>query len=101
MEPDRGQDAPKLEDPMSIHIQSRFIHNIEVIQALANLRLEWEEAVEGERLSNVQANVGLLLTDVVVAIGLTTEEQYMVLGDDIVQEMETVLLLDPVPGGNL
>lgn len=83
---------------MNMLIQSRFIHNVEVVQGLERTRLEWQQAADGESLLNLETNVGLLLADVTAAIGLTPEEKVLVLGADLVDELQDTLL--PVPGDN-
>jgi len=88
----------KQEKNMNMLIQSRFIHNVEVVQGLERTRLEWQQAADGESLLNLETNVGLLLADVTAAIGLTPEEKVLVLGADLVDELQDTLL--PVPGDN-
>ena len=51
-----------------------YINRQEIIQALANIRREWEEAADGEPLEFVEGSVGLLLDDVARAIGLDQEK---------------------------
>jgi hypothetical protein len=54
-----------------------------VIGSLARLREEWEEAVDGESLIDVQTSFGLLLGDVVMLLGLSADEQVAVLGEEL------------------
>ena len=51
-----------------------------MVIALANIRCEWEEAACGSSLIEVDTSVGLLLSDIVNALELTTEERTAVLG---------------------
>jgi len=51
-----------------------------VLENLSVLRLEWETAADGGSLINVSASVGLLLFDFTTKLGLTPEEQSIVLG---------------------
>ena len=85
---------------MDIYIQSRFMHNVEVVQGLERTRLEWEQAADGESLLNMETNVGLLLADVTAAIGLTPEEKVFVLGAELLDELQDTLLLVPGDNGN-
>ena len=62
------------------------IPRLDVIGSLAQLREEWQEAVDGESLIDVQASVGLLLGDVVMLLGLSADEQNAVLGEDLRRE---------------
>ena len=54
-----------------------------MIGSLARLREEWEEAVDGESLIDVQTSFGLLLGDVVMLLGLSADEQVAVLGEEL------------------
>lgn len=47
-----------------------YVDQQEIIQALATLRQEWEEAADGKPLELVEGSVGLILDDVAHAIGL-------------------------------
>lgn len=57
-----------------------------VLPALSALRKDWEAAAEGESLIQVNAPVGLLLLDIATNLGLTQEEQKLVLGTRLYQE---------------
>lgn len=59
----------------------------EVLQNLAFLRQEWEEALGGRSLLSAQGNVGLMLYDVVEALGLNPEEAKLVLGHTLADEI--------------
>ena len=80
---------------MEIYIQSRFLHNVAVLEGLERTRLEWEQAADGESLLNMETNVGLLLADVTAAIGLTPEEKVFVLGAELLDELQDTLLAVP------
>ena len=67
--------------------QSKFaIPRLDVIGSLAQLREEWQEAVDGQSLIDVEASVGLLLGDVVMLLGLSADEQAAVLGEELRRE---------------
>ncbi len=57
-----------------------------VLENLSVLRLEWEAAADGGSLINVSASVGLLLFDFTTKLGLTPEEQSIVLGGRLYNE---------------
>ena len=57
-----------------------------VLENLSVLRLEWETAADGGSLINVSASVGLLLFDFTTKLGLTPEEQSIVLGGRLYNE---------------
>ena len=77
---------------MATTIQSRFIHNVEVIQALTDLRQEWEQAADGNSLIKVKGSVGLLLADFSNALRLTQEEQAIALGETMTSQLQDVLV---------
>lgn len=56
------------------------------LENLSTLRQEWEASAEGESLIRVSGSVGLILFDVATKLGLTAEEQALVLGDQLFQE---------------
>ena len=55
----------------------------QVIEALAKLRSEWEEAANGASLTLIEGSVGLILADVAEALKLTSEERTAVLGQSL------------------
>lgn len=56
------------------------------LENLSTLRKEWEAGAEGESLIRVSGSVGLMLFDVTTLLGLTPEEQVLVLGERLFQE---------------
>jgi len=67
------------------------ISRSDVVDSLAHLRQEWQESVDGESLIDVQASVGLLLGDVVMMLGLSSDEQVAVLGEELRREFIQVM----------
>ncbi len=63
----------------------------QMIESLARFRKEWEEAVKGESLVNVQAPVGLLIADVVERLNFNQQERFVVMGVRLHREVETIL----------
>lgn len=61
-----------------------------VVAALAGLRREWQENTSGSLL-DVEASVGLLLSDLALALGLDAEEQYQALGPALYAELADAL----------
>jgi hypothetical protein len=70
-----------------------------VVAALSQLRQEWQEAADGQSLTDIDGNVALLLADVAMAVGLNTLEQVQVFGADLAHKIDTVLTT-PAFGGN-
>jgi hypothetical protein len=61
----------------------RLIDRDQVIAGFLHVREEWEGAIEGDNLVDARASVGLLLLDLVLAIGLLPEEQVQALGHEL------------------
>jgi len=66
-----------------------------VVMALSNLRKEWQQAAGGQSLMQLHANVGLLLADVAMSLGLSTLEQVQIFGAELAYELQEIL--DPAP----
>ncbi len=71
---------------------TRILDMDNAIAGLTRLRQEWQEAAGSKPLVEVQGSVGLLLTDVVNAIGLLPEEAAQVLGSEIYIEPEQMVI---------
>jgi hypothetical protein len=67
----------------------------QMVNSLARIRVEWEQAADGNSLVQANASVGLLLADLSIAIGLTPDEQAQALGEDLVNELQDVLISIP------
>jgi len=65
-----------------INIHDRML----VLENLSVLRQEWEVAADGDSLINISASVGLMLFDFAAKLGLTPEEQTIVLGGRLYEE---------------
>ena len=70
-----------LDDIISSHLDRQ-----RVIESLITLRQEWEVAADGETLTRINGSVGLILADVTGCIGLSFEEQILVLGESLTSE---------------
>jgi len=78
---------------MFIGTQEMLVSQDQVVLALARIRQEWELAAQGESLIQVEASVGLLLADLVTALGFPPVERVQVLGQRLVDDLQDVLLL--------
>ena len=76
---------------MLTQIHPKIITRHQVINAPANIRQEWEQAASGDILIEVKGSVGLLLADLVMAIGLEPSEQVEALGANLVEELQGIL----------
>jgi hypothetical protein len=70
--------------------------NNQIISVLSTLRQEWQQAAEGASLLEMEANVGLMLADLVNSLGLSTHEQSLVLGPELYAEMQAILDFEQV-----
>ena len=68
--------------PATIPLPDRML----VLENLSVLREEWEAAAAGDSLMNVSASVGLIMFDIATQLGLTPEEQTVVLGSRLYRE---------------
>lgn len=59
------------------------ISRSDTIASLARFRQEWQSSLNGQSLIDAQASVGLMLIDVVMMLGLSSEEQVAVLGETL------------------
>jgi len=62
-------------------INTSYDKHIAIINSLASLRLQWEQAAEGQSLIRVQASVGLVLADIAFSLGFTRDEEDFILGE--------------------
>ena len=72
-----SQKEKKMDETVSLVTISRT----EVIQALTVIRNEWENAAQGDSLTQIEGNVGYLLYDIAVALGLEERDLRLALGD--------------------
>ena len=68
--------------------QNNLISRAEIADAIAILRREWEIAAEDFSLLEINASVGLMLSDLVEKMNLTSEERLHALGPDLLGELE-------------
>lgn len=62
-----------------------------IVNALTALRQEWQQAAEGASLLELDANIGFMLADLVTSLGLSDQEQVLVLGSELYAELRTIL----------
>ncbi len=76
-------------------LQTATYPRFQIVSVLAKLCKEWQEAAQGESLTNVEGNIGLVLADLINALGLSTHEQSVVLGQALFEEMREILSAPP------
>lgn len=68
----------------------------QALAVLANFRQEWQEAAGDKSLLEIEGSIGMVLADLVNAFGLSRHEQLVVLGPELLEEMQDLLHL-PLP----
>jgi hypothetical protein len=66
--------------------RTRIIDRDQVIAGIAQVRQDWDQPENGN-LIRVRGSVGLLLADIVAAVGLLPEEQAQALGPDLYKKI--------------
>jgi len=70
--------------------QPALISRNQIIDAFTHLRGEWEQALPGQNLVDVQCNAGLLMMDLAIALGLTEEERKTALGKSLAESFQVI-----------
>jgi hypothetical protein len=66
-------------------------YRAQVVEALAQFRQEWQELASHQSLIEMQTPVGLLLYDVGQRMGLSPQEQFILLGASLSREVQEFL----------
>lgn len=67
-----------------------------LVLALAELRKEWQVAVTGASLLEAKASVGLLFNDIANRLQLSPQERHVLLGSELIDDVESFLETRPV-----
>ena len=67
-----------------------------LVLALAELRKEWQAAVKGATLLEVKTPVGLLFNDIANRLQLSPQERHVLLGGELINDVESFLETRPV-----
>jgi hypothetical protein len=59
----------------------------QVIDALTNVRMNWESAADGKSLLYQESSVGLILFDIVTGLNVPVEDQRSLLGSALFDEI--------------
>lgn len=62
-----------------------------MVQSLSEFRREWQKAVEGKSLFDVEAPVGLILADIADRLQLTPQERHAFLGGQLIGKVDSLL----------
>jgi hypothetical protein len=66
-------------------------YRAQMVQALADFRREWQKAAPGKNLVEVEASVGLILTDIADRLGLNPQERYAILGGKLINHVNCIM----------
>ena len=75
--------------PVQVPHESRSSLQSQVINALMNVRSDWEATAEGTSLLYQEGSVGLILFDIVTKLNVPVEEQRSLLGSALFDEITT------------
>ena len=73
--------------PVQVLDTSRSALQLQVIHALTSVRLDWEAAADGRSLLHQEGSVGLVLFDIVAKLNVPVEEQRLLLGPALFDEI--------------
>jgi hypothetical protein len=80
-----------LQPPLEGLTDYRLPDRTRMVQALADLRREWQETLVGRSLLDAPAPVGLLLSDIADRLELTSQERYAMLGGKLINELNAFM----------
>ena len=66
-------------------------YRAQVVQSLADFRREWQKAADGKSLVEVEAPIGLILTDIADRLGLNPQERYAMLGGKLINQVNCIM----------
>jgi hypothetical protein len=75
---------PNLEGLVNYRLRERT----RIVLALADLRREWQQTVEGGSLLKVETPVGLIFSDIADRLELTSQERHVFLGGKLINEID-------------
>jgi len=95
------QNAPKeqimtLQPPLDGLTDYQPSERTRLVFALAELRKEWQAAVMGANLLEVKTPVGLLFNDIANRLQLSPQERHVLLGSELMNDVESFLETRPV-----
>ena len=80
-----------LQPPLEGLADFRIRERTRIVLALADLRKEWQQTLEGGSLLKVETPVGLLLSDIADRLELTSQERHVMLGGRLINEVDSFL----------
>ena len=77
-----------LQSPLSGLANYRPSDRTRLVLALAELRCEWQQTINGGSLLKIETPVGLLFADIADKLELTSQERHVFLGGRLINEVE-------------
>ena len=68
----------------------RSPYRTQIVRSLAAFRLEWQKIVNGKSLVDVEAPIGLLLSDIAERMELSSQERKVMLDGKLAKEVHLV-----------
>ncbi len=62
-------------------------YRTKVVQSLADFRREWQKTVQDKSLIEVEAPIGLVLSDIADQLELNPQERYAILGGKLINQV--------------
>ena len=80
-----------LQPPLEGLTNYRLPDRTRLVQSLADYRREWQKAVAGKSLIEVEASVGLMLVEIAAQLELNSQERHAMLGGKLINEANTLM----------
>jgi hypothetical protein len=64
-------------------------YRAQIVKSLADFRREWEIHAEGNSLIDVDASVGLILSDIAERLGFSPQERHVMLGGKLAKQINS------------
>lgn len=77
--------------PVLLRQETPITPQMKVIEALTRFRQEWQALADGQSLLDMQASVGLILSDITDKLELTEQERVIVLGRKLTNQVDGFL----------
>jgi hypothetical protein len=66
-------------------------YRAQIMKSLVEFRREWEIHAEGKSLIDVDASVGLILSDIAERLGLSQQERHVLLGGKLAKQIDSYM----------
>lgn len=66
-------------------------YRAQILSFLADFRREWEVHAEGKSLIDIDASVGLILSDIAERLGFSHQERHVLLGAKLAKQIDSYM----------